>query len=446
MWISKIWIKSILIAIICLPCVVSAAWKDEACGIFNLEQKWCNIISKNYTQPYCVTNFQPIWGESSDVNYANECIWPALTNKLSKLISDKSNMRQFSTRDFIQEYCLALYWNSDSGRIYFAKPSWQTNDWDWQQTFDSHQSLFLYALCSSFTESWDNHPFINDNAILSWVYKWDLVKLLKLQQKSSNWNLCSLDYDYWIQDCDMSIYATKIYEWIMSDLFKIKYAQVLNVDNAKDFAGKKQEKVEYFMSGYYKIHEKYKDLKDEYPKTISILESNQKFYKKVLDDVRIIDNSKLADLSNESWCPVTWNMSWLDFIACALHSSQWDWFSLTPSFVTLFYNELLHYRQFVAFYKKFMNKDINMTEAKKEALIKESKKLDFELYFEKQMEATEEVQRSFEEFSMTYPLHIWMLLYTEKAERFRNGSLSKIVTSFYSLSEKLQNVQKPNEN
>ena len=70
-----------------------------------------------------------------------------------------------------------------------------------------------------------------------------------------------------------------------------------------------------------------------------------------------------------------------------------------------------------------MNKDINMTEAKKEALIKESKKLDFELYFEKQMEATEEVQRSFEEFSMTYPLHIWMLLYTEKAERFRNGSL-----------------------
>ena len=93
-----------------------------------------------------------------------------------------------------------------------------------------------------------------------------------------------------------------------------------------------------------------------------------------------------------------------------------------------------------------MDKDINMTQAKKDALIKEAKKLDFELYFDMQMEASEEVQRSFEEFNMTYPLHILMLLYTEKTERFRNGSLSKIITSFYSLSEKLQNVQRPNAN
>ncbi|MBR4633500.1 hypothetical protein IKO50_00625 [bacterium] len=59
------------------------------------------------------------------------------------------------------------------------------------------------------------------------------------------------------------------------------------------------------------------------------------------------------------------------------------------------------------------------------------------------MEANNWVQRSFEEFNMTYPLHIWITLHIEKAEDFRNGSLSKVITSFYSLSEKLQNVQLP---
>jgi hypothetical protein len=51
------------------------------------------------------------------------------------------------------------------------------------------------------------------------------------------------------------------------------------------------------------MHNTYDELKDMYPKTVAILESNQKFYKKVLDTVKIIDNSKLADLSKKSKCP-----------------------------------------------------------------------------------------------------------------------------------------------
>ncbi|MBR7036835.1 hypothetical protein IKI14_03030 [bacterium] len=73
-----------------------------------------------------------------------------------------------------------------------------------------------------------------------------MAKLLKLQQIAGNGkNLCSLDDDITLNDCDMSIYATKIYEAIMTDLYKIKYAQVLNVDTSEDF--KVEEKVENFM-------------------------------------------------------------------------------------------------------------------------------------------------------------------------------------------------------
>jgi hypothetical protein len=166
-----------------------------------------------------------------------------------------------------------------------------------------------------------------------------------------------------------------------------------------------------------------------------------------LDTVKIIDNSKLADLSKKSKCPTNWNMVWMDFVACALHGSQWNWFSLSPSFITLFYNEILHYRQFVAFYEKWLEERVEVNSKdkaqEKNVRIWNSKIKDLEWYFDIQMEANGWAQRGFEEFNMSYPLHIWILLHIEKWEDFRNGSLSKVVTSFYSLSEKLQNVQLP---
>ena len=84
------------------------------------------------------------------------------------------------------------------------------------------------------------------------------------------------------------------------------------------------------------------------------------------------------------------------------------------------------------------------TKAKKTGNIEyEVNRQDFQKYSDMQIEAFKMVQNNFEEFSMTYPLHIWVLLYLEKVEKFRNNSLSKIIPLFYSLSEKLQNVQEP---
>jgi hypothetical protein len=65
---------------------------------------------------------------------------------------------------------------------------------------------------------------------------------------------------------------------------------------------------------------------------------------------------------------------------------------------------------------------------------------DFKWYFSIQKEALELAEHNLEDFSMTYPLHIRLLLYVEKVEKFR-AKYSEIITMFYSLSEKLQNVQ-----
>lgn len=417
--------------VILTPWLVTASRKDSACSIYNIEEKWCNIISNNYTEPFCVTNFHESNQESSDTNYARTCILPALTNKLSLKKSE-----QFSTRIAIQEFCSALLWNSDSWRIYFAKPSDQIDSWDWRQTFDSHQSIFLYALCTSFSENGET-PFITQKSSMWWIFKWNIVNTLKLQQISDWKDLCSIEAQHSINDCDMSIYATKIYASIMSDLFKIMYAQVLNIDDSENFESIQKTKIENFMSWYFMIHDPYETLITTYPKTIKELESNQKSYKNVLNNLSILDNTKLSNLADKSNCPIDKHMTEDNFIACALHSAQWNGFSLNPAFVTLLYNEILHYRLFIQYYETWPHKQNDNKNLQQNIL-------DFRLYANKQIEATKLAEHNLEEFTMSYPLHIRTLMYTEKVESFRNKSLSPIITSFYSLSEKLQNVQIPN--
>lgn len=426
-----------------LPCFALAGRKDSSCDIFVLTEKWCSNVSNNYTQPYCVTNFYHEDRQSSDVNYAEKCIVPAITNKLSS--NNWQSLWSASKWEAIQLFCKTLLWKSDNiWRVYFAKPSSQTDSWDWQQTFDSRQSLFMNALCGSFTDGNWKYPFLEDVSLLD-AYKWDMVDILKLSQKSNWKDLCSLSNGLAISDCDMAIYATKIYAGIMSDIFKIKYAQVLNVDTVDNFSIEKEKKALDFLSWYFFLKDG-KSLENQYPKTFSLLQTDQKYYRDVLNTVKILNNSKLAQISQDSRCPIDWNVMWIDFVACALHSSQWDWFALTPSFVTLFYNEILHYRLFITFYEKRMVEKYrvsgnNYTE--KNMRVLQSEISDFKQYFNTQIEASKLAQRNFEEFNMTYPLHIWMLLYTEKAESFRNNNLAKIIPSFYSLSEKLKNVQLP---
>ena len=49
------------------------------------------------------------------------------------------------------------------------------------------------------------------------------------------------------------------------------------------------------------------------------------------------------------------------------------------------------------------------------------------------------------DFHNSYMIHIGLLGYEEDLLRLRNRSLSKIVTPFYNLYEKLRNVQKQDE-
>ena len=426
----------LLSAVLWMPFLVDAWWQSDACSLNNTG---CSIASSGFTTPYCV---------SDTVDYAWACVWPALTNNLSSIPDQNKSLSSFDVKDLISMYCTSVLWDSAHWRIYYAKPSIVSDTWDWEQTFDSHQSLFVYVLCWSFKNSKWETPFVPEwwDLLSKAFQKWELVDLFELHQWSAWKDLCSLSDFETLSDCDMSVYATKIFTSIMSDIFRIKYAQVLQVNTIEDYD--EQEKVEAFFKGYYYILEKYEVLKSLFPQTLEVLESNQKVYKKILEEeVKIIDNSKLAKLAEDSKCPMSGNMVWMDFIACALHSTQWKWMAIEPAFETMLYNELLNYNVFVNYHSLWIEKKVDKMGVdknnEKNVRIYESKGTDFKLYWDIQHDSLKFALHKLEDFSMTYPLHIWLLLYQEREKKYRDNYLSPIVTIFYSLSEKLQNVQLP---
>lgn len=405
------------------------AWNCELEG--NAEIWVCEDLSNWYTEPYC--------SDGIDVG-ATQCIW---TIHSSILLPDKEN---WSAKRVIEKYCKAmLSTGQESWRVYFAKASpYDTGTWDWEQTFDSRQSIFVYALCSSFKDE-ENSTFVKEKSDFAKIFKWEwnISKTLKLQQRDQNGkDKCSLEKQNQLNECDMSIYATEIYSAIMSDIFKIKYAQVFSVDSAEKFSNTDKRMGEFF-SGYFFMTDGYKKIKDQYPQTVEVVNSNQKYYKKVLDTLWILNDRELVDI-DYNICATWWNkVTWLNFIKCAMHGSQWRWLTLDPPFITLIYNEILSYQLFEKTYQSWLSTKVSWNSSEKERLKYESRIRDFQSYVNKQIDATYKTLHDLEELNMTYPLHIWLLMYQEKIKKFRDKKLSPVVTLFYSLSEKLQNVQLP---
>lgn len=424
---KKIYIVLSILLVWLLSCCKVNAWSCSS--EWNIWEGICSSLSNWYTEPYCSE-----WIETD----STQCIW---TMNSIVLNSDKNT----SERGFIEKYCSALLstWQ-EKWRIYFAKPSAEENDlwWDWKQTFDSRQSIFVYALCSSFEDKEWNTPFIKTESNLSEIFKWnwDIAKILKLKQLSQWEDKCSWDEKNQLNECDMSIYATEIFSAIMSDVFKIKYAQVFSVDSSENFFDVKK-RITSFFSWYFFIVDDYEKIKKQYPQTVNVLDSNQKYYKSVLEKLKILNNTELADIDDNT-CITSWNVAWKDFIKCAMHGTQWKWLALDPSFITLLYNEVLNYQVFEKAYQSRLSGKIPWSE-EKQWRIYQTKILDFQFYANKQIDAVYNTLHDLEELNMTYPLHIWLLLYQEKVKIFRDKALPPVVTLFYSLSEKLQNVQIP---
>ena len=387
---------------------------------------WKNVYPYEYS-------VQIAWGWTDNVSSCN------ITN-ITNLISSGSS----SKREILEKYCMdVLSTDQLNGRLYFTTA--ENSKWNptWDQTFDSKQSLFIYTLCYSFA-SWDTHPLVPSsyNLDISSILTWDIVKALRLQQKDKWKDSCDLKADPTLSDCDISTYSSEIFSALMSDIFKIKYAEVFQVEKSKP--NNDENWVVATLSWYLHLNKTADVLQEDFPQTISVIKSNQKYHQSILWTLKLLNNDLLFNLAEKNKCPSTGNIIWANFIACGLHWTHGTNTVINISFLTLYYNEILNYRFFTAYYsnqlKKYAQKEIKNKNLEYGNILSKEY-LDLWEHSELLLKASAQTLSDLQELFFTYPLHIWLLLYQEKILSFRNNYLSPITTSFYSLSERLQNVQ-----
>lgn len=386
-----------------------------------------------------------------DVNEISTCMIKVDVNNFS--IWDQQVIN-YSTKDFLENFCSTLLSESPAyWRIYYSMPAenWEV---DHRETKDSQKSLFVYALCSSFKKD-EEMPFIpemfgsKNDSVKEGFTKKDIVSVLKLRQMAKEGDTlvdkCSLEENVSLSDCDLTVYATEIFSALMSEIFKIKYAEVFNVKSKETKKQIIEGNVVNFMTWYFGLEPDYKAIQNRFPQVVSLLQTNQQFFIKRLQTLKLIDNEKLQKEADQCWKVYGENreMSWVEFLTCAMHWENWKWSWLDSTFLTFYYNEVLNYRVFLTYYLYWLKlkgeKDNTLTTFQKNKILALQEAMDSRVNL--QLAAGQQTLYDYEDLIYTYPLHIELLMYLESLKNFRDNHLSPVVTLFYSLSEKLQNVQ-----
>ncbi|MDR0860486.1 MAG: hypothetical protein LBO09_05990 [Candidatus Peribacteria bacterium] len=346
-----------------------------------------------------------------------------LTNAVSPSESRKTS-RAYKA-NVINLYCEKAL--TDQGALLFTGDTFY---------FSSKNSLFLRALCVSRNSEKRGDK---DNELIKSVFKENFAKKLNLQQFKSNKDLCASGSGNSQNECDFSRYSSKVYQTLMSDLFKIKRAEVLQVPSNEVFKSKEDRIAKIFETYFNMSKSDRSEYQKRYPKTSTLIDNNQKILYKSLQSLVILDNEGLRKMSlaNTDCSPRGEKVS---NIACGLHLSGDQTKGLNDYFKNLVVNEYLNYRLFTDFYINWL-KSIQPTVAEETAHLIELNAIiqQREMFETALMTSLKEL----EEVATTYPLHIGLVLYQEELLKFRDNYIAKLVTPLYTLYEKLRNVQPP---
>ena len=177
-----------------------------------------------------------------------------------------------------------------------------------------------------------------------------------------------------------------------------------------------------------------------YPKTCKIIQQSMRAFQKAFSRFRLLNVESLLakdmDSFKEKQAICTKNISAEDYdhMFCEIMGRTDE--GLDP-FITRIYTELLRYQLFSTYYTSHLwNKDLaEMSDASYYEFIRIK---DFQKNL---MPTINTTLKQLADLQNTYPLHIGMLAYQEELLRLRDKYLSKLVSPFYSVFYKLQNVQ-----
>jgi hypothetical protein len=99
----------IFVSMMTIPFAVMSSWEnwqEKSCDTDvdkNNGITKCYDLSNNYKEPYCI---------NSTVDYALDCVWPSVVNKLSSIESTSQDsaksLGKFGLKDVVEKYCEAL--------------------------------------------------------------------------------------------------------------------------------------------------------------------------------------------------------------------------------------------------------------------------------------------------------------------------------------------------
>lgn len=292
-----------------------------------------------------------------------------------------------------------------------------------EETYDSSQSLFLFLLCQ-------NKELKPD------YFREQTQKYLKpeAEKKLKKSKVCK---DRYQEKCNLAELTDQIMTALFSELFSFKQAELFGLSQ-KTLLDEQTfiKKINLFAEEKFAIFKLCDDPDHAYPQTCKIMKNQMKTLLKRLKQFEILDTDSLFEAIEEK-------KSDQDLKSC-LFGEDYDLalcgtlgetdHGLKP-FINLLYNELTRYTLFTNYYSQILSQRNEVDFALNDEIqhLKSSQ--------EKFLFLTNQSLEDLNELAATYPLHIGMLIYWEDLLRFRNRSLSKLVSPFYTLYHKLRNVQ-----
>ncbi|MDR0650008.1 MAG: hypothetical protein LBG59_00960 [Candidatus Peribacteria bacterium] len=341
-----------------------------------------------------------------------------LTNVYSKPVG-------MSKDGILKEYCKGML-SSDplSGQF-----SIESED---EYAFSSQTSLFVYALC----RAW-NEELVATSPLREGVFKEKFVEKLALQQwegtREDRKDVCRETGNR--LHCDMSRYSFKIYTTLMSDIFKIKWAHMAGVRSTGE-SDTTARIAEVFQTYFKKKEADLSAFQKDFPKTSSMIVKNQTHFQKSLSSVVMLDNDSLdASASKECSSPEVSVSVW----KCGLHMNGDH--GMNQHFLHLIYNEYLNYRIFIDYYTNQLSRAMKSDENGRENVTYRNELETLSVQRALLETSLKTALEEFGDFVNTYMLHIGLGWYQEALLEFRDKYAVKIVPPFYTLYQKLRNVQ-----
>ncbi len=321
------------------------------------------------------------------------------------------------------------------------KPEVISAFWSLYPWSDPRQSIFLTLICSKsdVKNNFSSFMFVGAKGEENRYLKTHSIKLLAPQ------NAACYGSEFHV-GCDIARLTEEIITLILEELTTLKQWNLYGVTMNNLSSNKNLEEniniltKEKLLIHYASQQNFCKSKTQGYPKTCKIIQQSMRAFQKAFSRFRLLNVESLLGQDIDSFkekqaiCTKDNAAEDYDHMFCEIIGRTHE--GLDP-FVTRVYTELLRYKLFSTYYTSHLwsTNTADMVDASRYEFVR------MQAFSKKLLPTINTTLKQLAELQNTYPLHIGMLVYQEELLRLRDKYLSKLVTPFYSVFYKLQNVQ-----